>query len=218
MVSVKQFSTVLALAAVSSASNAPVSTDSADGNKYVATFKPTSKSNITGTVEFQPASNGSVTVNVDLSGFPSTGGPFPYHIHQAPVPTDGNCTGTLLHLNPFNGTVNATSAAGKEVGDLAGKHGNLPGGSVSISYVDNYISLNPDNKAYLGGLSVVVHALDNTRLSCANITEESVSSNSTSNATTNSTGGSSHENFAGKNNVAIGVLAGAAAVAVGLLI
>ncbi|RLV93651.1 Cell surface Cu-only superoxide dismutase 5 [Spathaspora sp. JA1] len=199
------------LAATALAQNAPVSTDSPQGVTYVAKFVPNSHSNISGTVEFEAAKNGSVLVNVDVNGLPSQGGPFPYHIHEKPVPSDGNCTGTLGHLNPFNGSMTSTVAAGKEAGDLAGKHGNITASPFQTSYVDNYISLNPSNPAYIGGLSVVIHANDNSRLTCANITEEAVVNKS------NGTTSVASANGAG-NLVANGLVAGGLAGAVAWLI
>ncbi|KAG7664683.1 SOD4 [[Candida] subhashii] len=157
-----------ALSAVATAAGAPVSTDSPKDTLFIAKFNQ-ENTNIEGEITFQ-SDNGSVLVKVDLEELPKVGGPFPYHIHQFPVPSDGNCTGTGGHLNPFNGTTNATTSAGKEVGDLAGKHGNITSNPFTAQYLDDYISLNPKNPAFIGGLSVVIHDRDNKRLACANIT------------------------------------------------
>lgn len=145
---------------------APVLTDSPTGVVYKATFNKT----VDGLVEFS-SQNGSVLVSVDISGLPDYGGPFQYHIHEKPVPANGSCLATLGHLNPYNGNVNATTPSEKEVGDLSGKHGFIEGTSIETSYIDPYLSLNPSNKAYLGGLSVVIHFANTTRLACANIYE-----------------------------------------------
>lgn len=78
-------------------------------------------------------------VSVDLSGFAGETGPFGYHIHDQPVPADGNCTGTKAHLDPFiRGQVpdcDNQHPATCEVGDLSGKHGKiaLTNGSTWIS-------------------------------------------------------------------------------------
>lgn len=178
MVSAKQIA-LLSLASLSYAADAPITTDSTGEESLVADFDWSNKSSITGSVQFVPANNGSVLVNVNVAGLPDEGGPFPYHIHQKPVPSDGNCTGTLLHLNPYHGAPNATSNAGQEVGDLASKHGNIEGHSFQTSYVDNYISLNPEDPAYIGGLSVVIHFLNNSRITCANLTVDKGVSSST---------------------------------------
>ncbi|MDC6271975.1 superoxide dismutase family protein, partial [Acetobacter pasteurianus] len=146
---------------------------SSNQESVVATFSPKGTSEISGTIKFSPASNGSVLVSVDVSGLPSSGGPFPYHIHEALVPENGNCTATGGHFNPFNGSASATEPAAKEVGDLAGRHGNITTTSdFKTEYVDNYLSLNPDSEAYFGNLSVVIHSSNNSRLTCANLESE----------------------------------------------
>ena len=52
-----------------------------------------------------------------------------YHIHDQPVPSNGNCTATLGHLDPFiRGEIppcDSTQPATCQVGDLTGKHGNV---------------------------------------------------------------------------------------------
>jgi hypothetical protein len=55
--------------------------------------------------------------------------PIVYHIHDQPVPADGNCTGTKAHLDPYirgqKIPCDPKDPASCEVGDLAGKHGNI---------------------------------------------------------------------------------------------
>ncbi|CUM46195.1 uncharacterized protein AC631_00010 [Debaryomyces fabryi] len=204
MVCSKKLLSLLAGCIVVMGESAPVVTDSPEGAKYVAKFDD----KLQGSVEFSSASNGSVTVNVDLDGFPASGGPFTYHIHEAPVPSDGNCTGTKLHLNPYNGNPNATEPSELEVGDLSGRHGAVQGTSIDESFVDQYISLNENNKAFIGGLSVTIHYKNTSRLACANITEESSTTTPVATASEN-----------GANVVGgMGGIAAAAAVALGLLI
>ncbi|OBA22621.1 hypothetical protein METBIDRAFT_31492 [Metschnikowia bicuspidata var. bicuspidata NRRL YB-4993] len=89
-----------------------------------------------------------------------------------PVPADGNCEGTLGHFNPYSGIQNAGSLAEFEVGDLSGKHGVINGSSLRESYSDQFISLNPGNRAFVGDRSIVVHYANMTRLACANIVRE----------------------------------------------
>ena len=52
-----------------------------------------------------------------------------YHIHDQPVPSDGNCTKTLAHQDPTErGEIPPCDPSAPEtcqVGDLAGKHGNI---------------------------------------------------------------------------------------------
>jgi hypothetical protein len=52
-----------------------------------------------------------------------------YHIHEKPVPSDGNCTGTGAHLDPYKRgeapPCDATKPETCQTGDLSGKYGNL---------------------------------------------------------------------------------------------
>ncbi|CAH6722557.1 cell surface Cu-only superoxide dismutase 5 [[Candida] jaroonii] len=143
----------------------PLANDSPQ-TQYVAIFDGKLEGNVT----FTGLNNGSIEVGVDLDGFPSEGGPFMYHVHEAPVPSDGNCTGTKGHLNPYGGNIKSNNTDEKEIGDLSGRYGTLEG-TTKISYVDQYLSLNPDSEAYIGNLSVVVHLADNVRYACANISK-----------------------------------------------
>lgn len=202
MVSAQKLFSLAASCAVVMGDAAPVVTDSPEGAKYVANFD----TSIQGSVKFTSASNGSVLVDLDLENLPSSGGPFTYHIHAAPVPSDGNCTGTKLHLDPYKGNPNATDPSELEVGDLSARHNPIEGTSIDKSFVDQYISLNEDDKAFIGGLSVTVHFKNNSRLACANITEES----STPVATASENGAT--------NLMGISGVAAAAAVGLGLLI
>lgn len=97
-----------------------------------------------------------------------------YHIHEFPVPTDGNCTGTGGHLDPFvRGELppcDSSIPMTCQVGDLSGKHGNITDTSFSASYTDVYISTEPGTMAFAGDLSVVVHDSTLARLACMNIT------------------------------------------------
>ncbi|KAI5957516.1 SOD4 [Candida theae] len=208
---------LLSFAAVAFAGDTPIQSDSANQPSLLAKFQKASKSDVTGTITFEPATNGSVLVKVDVEGLPSSGGPFPYHIHQLPVPADGNCTGTKLHLNPYGGNENATTPQGKEAGDLSGRHGKIQGQSLSTEYVDNYISLNPNSKTYFGNLSVVIHYANTSRITCSNLTKLETSGSSGSNGT-NSTSSSVETANAAGNMQAGGILAGALAGAAALLI
>lgn len=151
---------------------APISDDSPKGASYVANFDGT----VSGSVGFKTVSNGSVEVSVDLAGLPSQGGPFLYHVHEYRVPANGSCLATGGHLNPYNGSATATQPNELEVGDLAGRHGDLNGPDAKLSYVDNYISLNSEDPAFIGNRSVVIHYHNTTRLACANIEKSSNSS------------------------------------------
>jgi hypothetical protein len=88
-------------------------------------------SNVSGDITFSEGKGGKgAEVKVDLKGFKGVPGPYAYHVHVAPVPADGNCTGTLGHLDPY-GVVVANACTSKDqqdcqVGDLSGKHGTIP--------------------------------------------------------------------------------------------
>lgn len=158
---------ISAFAALASAGAAPEVHDSPTDVSYKATFND----KILGYVGFS-SKNGSTIVEVDISGLPDHGGPFLYHVHKKPVPADGNCNGTSSHFNPYGGVETATDPAEKEAGDLSGRHGVINGTSVHTSYVDPYLSLNPDSESFFANLSVVVHYNDTARLACANITKD----------------------------------------------
>ena len=95
-----------------------------------------------------------------------------YHLHVAPV-TDGNCTATLAHLDPYiRGEASAcdrTAPATCQVGDLSGKHGTIPAdvGEWETSYVDLYASTLEGIGAFFGNRSIVVHYPNKTRITCA---------------------------------------------------
>lgn len=167
-----KFSAIVAAASALvsvSAGASPVKTNSPTNVRYVAHLKKY------GSVAFY-STNGSVTVDVDISNLPTSGGPFLYHVHQRVVPTNGNCTGTLAHFNPYNGSETATAPAEKEDGDLSGKHGTIHGTALRTTYIDPWLSLNPSDPAFFGNLSVVVHFANTTRIDCANITRAEVNS------------------------------------------
>ncbi|KAF2731019.1 hypothetical protein EJ04DRAFT_584374 [Polyplosphaeria fusca] len=116
-----------------------------------------------------------VRFNINLTGLPDVAlyGPFPYHIHDVRVPADGNCTATLGHLDPTNrGELHMCDTSAPEtcqVGDLAGKHGKImAGGAVQMGFTDAYLSMDSGSEAFFGGLSIVLHTSNTTRITCAN--------------------------------------------------
>lgn len=112
-----------------------------------------------------------VIFKVKFSNIPSEGGPFIYHIHDQPVPEDGNCTSTLAHLDPYERgeTPSCDSNAPQtcQVGDLSGKHGNITG-DTDVTYTDNFASLKEGIGAFFGNRSFVFHFGNKTRITCAN--------------------------------------------------
>jgi len=177
--------------------------DNPVGKSYSATFN--GAKGVTGRLTFVAGDGGhGVDVTVKLSGFEDVLGPYGYHIHDQPVPADGNCTATKAHLDPYGrGQVTPCDASKPEtceVGDLAGKHGKIPdseNGPVhySKSYNELYASTKEGIGAFLGNRSIVIHRNDanKTRLTCVNIVadEDTGSPTTTDPANPGSTGSSS---------------------------
>ncbi|KAH3685485.1 hypothetical protein WICPIJ_003542, partial [Wickerhamomyces pijperi] len=89
---------ISALAAVAFAGEAPENTDSP---RNIVAKAHLDNKDVKGVIDFS-AKNGTVKVHVDVTGLPDEGGPFYYHIHKSPVPSNGNCEATGTHLNPYN--------------------------------------------------------------------------------------------------------------------
>ncbi|CZR50370.1 related to cytosolic Cu/Zn superoxide dismutase [Phialocephala subalpina] len=143
------------------------STNSTNGTDSIITGSITGKANSNGT---------GIMFYVNFAGFPSESseGPFVYHIHNKPVPTDGNCTETLGHLDPTDrGEYHPCENSQPETcqaGDLAGKHGNITTKEFTASYLELYLSTDPSSPYFFGDKSVVIHTSNTTRLTCANFT------------------------------------------------
>lgn len=158
---------------------------------YVATlpsvmYNPGIGATISGSISGAASSNGTgVMFRVDFSGFPSLAdyGPFVYHIHDKPVPSDGNCTETLAHLDPTNRgeyiPCTASNPSSCQAGDLAGKHGKIEAISFTANYVDMYLSTDPASAYFFGDKSIVLHTRNTTRLICANFVLAGGSGNAT---------------------------------------
>ena len=151
-----KYLSIISIVAFALAGDSPISTDSKGKAPLVARFKKTSKSDIEGTIKFEPANNGTVLVSVDLTGLPSGVGPYPYHVHEKPVPESKNCTATGMHFNPFNGSTTAKTPAALELGDLSGRHGNITSESFEVEYDDSYISLNTVKLTLVGCLLLFI--------------------------------------------------------------
>ncbi|KAK4648496.1 uncharacterized protein QC761_110630 [Podospora bellae-mahoneyi] len=143
-----------------------------------AWFKPAypDGGNIEGEVTAVAAESGEgVVYTYKLSNLPKEGGPFPYHLHVAPVPADGNCTVTLAHLDPFirgeNTSCNPFAPQTCQVGDLSGKFGEIrpeEDGTWETTYTDLYSSTLEGLGSFFGNRSIVFHYPNKTRISCAN--------------------------------------------------
>ncbi|KAL1585257.1 hypothetical protein WHR41_05876 [Cladosporium halotolerans] len=176
----RSFALVLGLSALSFAfaEDAPVVEDNPIGMQYIAILPDKSDSAIRGAVAVNSNANGTgANVQISISGLPDKGGPFTYHIHKCPV-AGLNCTTAGSHLDPYGATDTPPCDPSQpdkcEVGDLSGKHGKMNGPSFAANYVDAYISTAEGTPAFVGNLSVVVHAADKTRLTCANFKLQSV--------------------------------------------
>jgi hypothetical protein len=112
-----------------------------------------------------------------------------YHIHDKPVPSDGNCTGTAAHLDPYargeDPPCNKDNPSSCQVGDLSGKYGKIPSlPGFSANYTDSYVSLTPGTPAFFGNRSIVLHYANKTRIACANF---NLVENNSTNTNTNGT-------------------------------
>ncbi|KAL6902701.1 superoxide dismutase [Trichoderma evansii] len=121
-----------------------------------------------------------VKFTVQLQNFPTSGGPFLYHIHENLV-WGGNCTSALAHLDPYDRGETPACDADKpetcQVGDLSGKHDKITSDPFLSEYIDLYASINYTNPAFFGNRSIVIHYANKTRLTCANFRSGNVGPN-----------------------------------------
>ncbi|QBZ60820.1 hypothetical protein PoMZ_07763 [Pyricularia oryzae] len=142
--------------------------------RYRAGWMATPSNPFSGSIEAISSPNGKgVIFLVNLENLPAQGGPFSYHIHDQPVPDDGNCNKTLAHLDPYQRGQKPDCDAGEpqtcEVGDLSGKHGKIEGTNVQDRmFHDMYTSLAEGIGAFVGNRSVVIHFANTTRFACSN--------------------------------------------------
>ncbi|KAL8868432.1 MAG: hypothetical protein Q9174_004998 [Haloplaca sp. 1 TL-2023] len=172
---------------------APVVKGNPVGTTYTATLPGSEKSGIRGSVSGSSSADGQgVVFSIELSGFPDASlGPFSYHIHDQPVPADGNCTATRAHLDPYKRgpmpPCDSTQLQTCEVGDLSGKYGRIDlagkqidsahpeelrtnkANTFTASYTDLYLStMEGETESFFGNRSVVFHQANSTRIACAN--------------------------------------------------
>ncbi|KAK3366441.1 superoxide dismutase, partial [Podospora didyma] len=119
---------------------------------------------------------GLVRFYLNVSNVPTVGGAFSYHIHVNPVPSDGNCTKTLGHLDPFSEgeavPCNTAIPEKCQVGDLSGKHGPISVAPIfQATYDDRFIFTSQDIGAYFRNRSIVIHQNNKARITCANLFE-----------------------------------------------
>ncbi|MCJ1386637.1 hypothetical protein MMC17_009763 [Xylographa soralifera] len=157
--------------------DAPIITNNTVGVTYQAVLPQSTTTSFRGYIIGSSVTNGTgVVFSTNLYGFSDEAalGPFLYHIHESPVPSDGNCTGTGAHLDPYvRGELppcDPSTPQMCQVGDLVGKHGNITTSPFQANYLDLYISDQAGANAFFGNRSLVIHSSNTTRLTCANFT------------------------------------------------
>ncbi|KAF2401387.1 Cu,Zn superoxide dismutase-like protein, partial [Trichodelitschia bisporula] len=146
--------------------------DNPQGAAYTAVIPAGKFGTMRGTVTAVATQGNGTQFNINFSGLPSTGGPFLYHIHVNPIPSNGSCASTLAHLDPYI-RGEATPCVPEfpetcQVGDLSGKHGKPNATTFNATYIDPYVSLIDGQGAFFGNRSFVIHLADKTRIACAN--------------------------------------------------
>ncbi|OJD17599.1 hypothetical protein AJ78_02298 [Emergomyces pasteurianus Ep9510] len=156
-------------------------TGNPDGVVYSAMLLDKNTTTVRGYVNATagPGGEGVVFV-VDVWGFPNETlyGPFPYHIHDQPVSSDGNCSSTLDHLDPTvrYGTppCDPTKPETCQVGDLSGKYGDVMnasnGSHYNKTYYDPFTSTKHGPASFFGNRSIVFHYNNGSRINCGNFT------------------------------------------------
>ncbi|KAL8781936.1 MAG: hypothetical protein Q9203_004091 [Teloschistes exilis] len=191
--------------------DAAIVTTNPAGTTYTATLPNSTTSDIRGFVAGTSNANGTgVVFNINLSGFPDASlGPFLYHVHDQPVPSNGNCTATLAHQDPYiRGEMppcDPTQPETCQTGDLAGKHGNITTSPFQTTFLDLYLSTVQGPASFFGNRSIVIHSSNTTRLTCANFTltsgNGSVGRNGTSSGGNGTVAGSGPVPFTGGTTV-----------------
>ncbi|KAF2429766.1 hypothetical protein EJ08DRAFT_734718, partial [Tothia fuscella] len=159
------------------AADAPEVAGNPQGVQYLAEMPAGGNQGVIASFSVQvPLDGTGVAFTINVNGASFDGGPFLYHIHELPVPENGNCTATKAHLDPYargeDPPCDAANPASCQTGDLSGKYGkiqSLPG--FSANYTDKYLSLTPGTPSFFGDKSVVLHYSNKTRIACANFHE-----------------------------------------------
>ncbi|KAK2738871.1 hypothetical protein FQN57_006886 [Myotisia sp. PD_48] len=160
----------------STPADAPETTDNPIGVVYKGALLDKDSTDVRGTISATAADDQrGVVFSIMMHGFPEGKGPFAYHIHDKPVPEDGNCTLTAAHLDPYGRGQTPPCNAGApetcEVGDLSGKHGKIEVSGdehFTAHYTDLYASTKEGAIAFFGNRSFVVHDAAGARVNCGN--------------------------------------------------
>ncbi|CAH6718591.1 cell surface superoxide dismutase [Cu-Zn] 6 [[Candida] jaroonii] len=138
----------------------------------IADFPASGDKNVKGNVVFTAKEGKIVNVHVDMTGLPKSGGPFVYHIHEFPVPPNGDCEAVGQHFNPYDAPPDCSSQksdAHCQVGDLSGKHGWINTTCFETKYDDKFLSLDGNSKSSILGRALVFHYDNLSKFACANI-------------------------------------------------
>lgn len=123
---------------------------------------------------------------VTIEGLPA--GEYTYHIHEKPVPQNGDCAATGGHYDPYakkGAKCTKDTLTDCEVGDLSGKFGklNFTGDKskskdnnkdeVWINYEDPTIKLTKGADGIVGR-SIVIHNPAGDRIACGNIVDSTM--------------------------------------------
>lgn len=159
----------LLTSAVALADQAPENNDS---HKKSVARAHLDKDLVKGIIEFT-SKDGVVNVHLDVTGLPPNAGPFQYHIYDSQVSSKYNCEDAGSLFNPYNSNYNICDDLQNDgecaIGDLSGKHGYINTTCFETQYSDPYLSLNPNNAAFVGGMSLIITDQNNKRISCGNI-------------------------------------------------
>ncbi|KAF8001116.1 hypothetical protein HF325_004905 [Metschnikowia pulcherrima] len=155
------------------ANPAPLAKENPKNIVAVADFPESGPNKFTkGYVYFTSPKGDSVKVHVDMTGLPTSGGPFVYHIHEGQIFDKKSCDEAGKHFDPFKGLPKCPEKGDDAfcmVGDLSGKHGWINATCFQTEYHDKFLSLNPASESYIVGRSLVFHDQKLSRFACANI-------------------------------------------------
>lgn len=136
-VSILSLAAAVSVVTATEAGIAPAVTKNFPGASYVAYLPKQEKYAVTGTIiGGTPTEDSPVQWSINVENLPAEGGPFSFHIHKAPVPADGNCSGTLSHFDPWargeSPPCDPDHKDNCEVGDLSGKYGTIKAGIINF--------------------------------------------------------------------------------------
>ncbi|KAJ1748466.1 hypothetical protein GGH19_003077 [Coemansia sp. RSA 1807] len=168
-----------AMANVASSNLVPVRRSASASDVVIAMAEPQGQ-DVAAVFRFVKSIDGNgLELAISASGL-EKGGEYPFHIHVNNVPSNGNCTATGGHLDPF-GIKAAAGDAYKcsaddisntcELGDLAGIFGNLVGDDEGKCLKSvNATELTFGGKSTILDHSIVIHNAKGDRVACSNIT------------------------------------------------